>query len=271
MTQNKSRFPVTLWPATPLSPVVVERWALVHDGGQIDWRARLEPRELPPEWPLRQLADVDLDDDAALAHLLETYGAITWPYCNPMAVPPERLHLLGHLPSPDEHDDWWVGRSDGTLEDARWWLRTVRVLARVWAGADPPTAWAAEGFVVPPDARTCWTLFALALNEGLRPFRAHVEYHADYEDGFEFIFGLPQVGLYSAACRQVFNLLVQGESARRCENETCGHTFVHQLGGAQHGQYRRKGPLRYCTPECARAQTQREYRRRKTALKETKQ
>jgi hypothetical protein len=74
------------------------------------------------------------------------------------------------------------------------------------------------------------------------------------------------VDLYSAACQQVFNLIVKNCDAQRCENETCGRTFVHQLGGAQHGQHRSKG-LRFCTPACARTQTQRQYRRRRKAAK----
>jgi alpha-galactosidase len=62
--------------------------------------------------------------------------------------------------------------------------------------------------------------------------------------------------------------VARGEAARRCENETCGRVFVHQLGGAQHGQYRSTG-LQYCSPKCARMQVQRRYRRRVQADKMT--
>jgi hypothetical protein len=273
MTDHKSRFPITLWPATPLSPVLVERWAFLADEhGGIDWRTRLKPSELPEEWVLRQLADADLEDDHALVALLEGYGAITWPYFDPAYVPRDRHALLARLPSADEQrGKWWEHRQDGTLEDARWWLKTARALAGVWteasAGRDPGPAWATEGFVALEDEKSCWAQFTVALNVGLQPFRAHVEHRVELPRGEQFTWGLPQVGLYSATCRQVFNFIVRGETARRCENETCGHTFVHQLGGAQHGQYRSRGLLRFCSPECARAETQRQYRRRKAAQK----
>jgi hypothetical protein len=72
-------------------------------------------------------------------------------------------------------------------------------------GGDPLSAWAAEGIRGAADERACWPHFTLALNLGLEPFRAHVEHPAPLSDGDEFTLGLPQVGLYSAACRQTFN------------------------------------------------------------------
>jgi hypothetical protein len=270
--QDKSRFPITLWPAAPLSPVLVERWSVkADDRGTLHWGAAEDPQELPSEWVLRQLADADLDDDAAITGLLE-YGAISHPYFNTTHVPANRREMLGHLPSLDEQStDWWKRYDNGTLEDVRWWMKTARALAGVWAeassGRDPGSAWAAEGFAALADERACWAYFAIALNIGLGPFQARIEHRSKFSFG-EVAYGLPQVGLYSAACRQVFNFIVSEETARRCENQTCGRTFVHQLGGAQHGQYRSKGLLRFCSPECARAETQRQYRRRKATQKE---
>jgi hypothetical protein len=165
------------------------------------------------------------------------------------------------------------GRRAGTLEDARWWLKTARALAGVWSratlGEDPSDAWAAEGL---PAAREsdCWPRFTEALNVGLTPLRAHIEHAAPLGDGGSFLFGLPQVGLYSAVCRQIFNLVVQQPAARHCENATCGRVFVHQLGGSKYGQHRSKG-LRFCSPSCARAETQRQYRRRKASTEKEKE
>ncbi|MHB8329140.1 MAG: hypothetical protein ACYDD6_05900, partial [Acidimicrobiales bacterium] len=119
-----------------------------------------------------------------------------------------------------------------------------------------------EGFVGIDSADSVWAQFALSLDVGLRPFRARVEYARELPGGAEHIYGAPAAGLYSAACGQIFNLLVSEETARRCENATCGRVFVHQLGGAVYGQYRSKG-VRFCTPSCAKAETQRQYRRRK--------
>jgi hypothetical protein len=271
---DKSRFPITLWPATPLTPVLVERWSVSIDQGTLLWGGQEDPGELPPEWVLRQLADADLDDDAAIPGLLE-FGVISWPYFEPAHVPADRRSLLGHLPSPDEQaggSDWWENYpNDTTLEDVRWWLKTARALSGVWAeasaGRDPASAWTAEGFPALADHRACWAQFAFALNVGLARFRARIEHRYEYSGG-EITYGLPRAGLYSAACHQIFNFIVGGETARQCENQTCGRTFVHQLGGAQHGQYRSKGLLRFCSPECARAETQRQYRRRQATRKE---
>jgi hypothetical protein len=211
-----------------------------------------------------------------VAALLEDYGVISWPYFDPTGVPLDRLPFLAPLSSDEEAVDyWWERRNNGTIEDARWWLKTARALAGVWRetsnSRDPGTAWSAEGFPTFDEhhaqapAWAIWAQFALALDAGLRPFRARVEYRVDVPD-VEVTFGLPQVGLYSAACRQIFNLVVEGHTARCCENATCGRVFVHQLGGAEYGQYRTVG-VRFCTPECALAETQRQYRRRKAAAR----
>jgi hypothetical protein len=261
---------MTLWPASPLAPVLVQRSAIkVGADGALRLGARSKPSALPEEFVLRQLADARLDDDAAVAALLSEYGLITRPYYDPTAVPAERRQRLAPTTAEQmQVDGWWKGRGDGTLEDARWWLKTARALAGVWReasldGGDPVSAWSAEGFPINTDW-TCWAMFTVALNEGLEPFRAHVEHAAPLDDGSEFVFGLPEVGLYSAACRQVFNLAVEQPTARRCESATCGRVFVHQLGGAKHRQHRSTG-LRFCTPECARAEASRQYRRRKRA------
>lgn len=265
---NECRFPITVWPATPLGPTVVERWALLlSEGGELHQRSGLEPQELPEEWVLRQLLKADLDVDDQVTDLLENYGGISRPYFDPAYVPEGRRHLLAHSPSPDEHlrADWWENRGDGTIEDVRWWLKTARALAGIWrktARDEPPAAaaWAAEGFVALDDERSSWAQFTFALNIGLRPFRAHAEHAVELPGGSEFTYGLPRVGLYTAACRQIFNLIVEDGTARLCENEPCPVVFVRQIGGAQAGQYRKTG-LRFCSPACARAQTQRNYRR----------
>jgi hypothetical protein len=257
----------------PLAPVLVARATFVVDeGGWIEWGADLEPRELPDEFVLRQLADADLDDDAAVVPLLEQYGATPWPYYNRVIVPGDRHHLLA--PPPTRITGvWWEGRDDGRIEDARWWLKTARALAHFWAfvsgvDGDPLSAWSDEGFHTFGGAEwgehvdwAAWMMFAAALNVGLLPFRARVELPVP---GSELVQGAPVVSLYQAACHQIFNLAVEEQTARRCENASCGRVFVHQLGGAKFGQHRSKG-VRFCSTDCRRAETQRQYRRRRKA------
>jgi hypothetical protein len=258
---------MTVWPPTPLSPVLVQRCSVVSEDGALQWRQRLEAAELPDEWVLRQLFDADLDSDEHVLALLDD-GVIWSPFLDPSAIPMSAQYRLAY-PFGQTERNWWRDRTDGTLEDARWWLKSVRALVAMWRevslDGNPASPWAAEGFS-PVDQTTAWVRFQTALAEGLRPYHARVEYAARVGAG-ELALGVPQVSLYEAACAAVFNLVLKQPTARRCENETCGRVFVHQLGGAKFRQHRSTG-LRFCTPECARAEASRRYRRRKAARKE---
>ncbi|MFI0453695.1 hypothetical protein [Actinomadura sp. 6N118] len=70
--------------------------------------------------------------------------------------------------------------------------------------------------------------------------------------------------VYSVSFLQMYNHLAEGAHIRRCSNETCRQHFVRQRGRAEYGQYRTSG-VKYCSRECARAQAQRELRRRRKA------
>lgn len=109
------------------------------------------------------------------------------------------------------------------------------------------------------------------LNEGMRsalkPFSPRV-YTLLAEDQVDFAGPhgrmSDDIPLYSILCLELFNHICEEAAYRVCANERCGQLFVRQRGRAQHGQHRIKG-VKYCSADCARAQAQRLYRRRKRA------
>jgi hypothetical protein len=119
------------------------------------------------------------------------------------------------------------------------------------------------------DDHRAWRNFVECTDAALRDF--HVRVEVEVEAG-----GQPLVKrdpnevyttLYSAAMLQLVNDLAANETVRTCANETCRRRFVRQLGRSEYGGHRRSGTL-YCSSNCARAQYQREKRRRDRAARE---
>ena len=83
-----------------------------------------------------------------------------------------------------------------------------------------------------------------------------VQYEATHAGPYGY-----EIPLYAICCLELFNHIAEEADYRTCANETCGRLFVRQRGRAVHGQHRVKG-VKYCSADCARAQAQRQYRRR---------
>jgi hypothetical protein len=80
-------------------------------------------------------------------------------------------------------------------------------------------------------------------------------------DGFPDAEILAHSGFVGVAFIQLANHIAQDLPVHRCANEKCQQIFSIQRDRAKHGQYRRTG-VTYCSAACARAQAQRQYRRR---------
>ncbi len=69
--------------------------------------------------------------------------------------------------------------------------------------------------------------------------------------------------LYAICALELYNHMVENAKYLICANENCVQKhFVHQQGDAEKAWHRRDGVL-YCTPACAHAKANRDYRRRK--------
>jgi hypothetical protein len=114
----------------------------------------------------------------------------------------------------------------------------------------------------PPDqAGEATSLLVSMINAGLEPFHPRF-LHTDLDAVRpEATFGGP---LYSTCCLELYNHVFEHANYRQCANENCKRVFVRQTGRAEHGQHRSKG-IKYCSNHCARAQAQRDYRRRTRA------
>ena len=117
-----------------------------------------------------------------------------------------------------------------------------------------------------------WAL-SRGTQSGLAPFRPSIVF-VDGDD--ESVTTGPHPGhlrrdgipLYAILCLELFNHIAEHAPVyKTCQNETCGRLFVRQSRRALHRQHRTQG-VKFCSSECARAQAQRQYRRRK-AKKDT--
>ena len=71
-----------------------------------------------------------------------------------------------------------------------------------------------------------------------------------------------ELNLHALCCLELFNHVAAANDFPRCANESCARLFVRDE------RARRRG-MRYCSRTCARAQAQREFRRRKAASPST--
>ena len=90
------------------------------------------------------------------------------------------------------------------------------------------------------------------LGSGLESFRPTIAVAVGDEEPEPVL----DLNLHTLCCLELFNHVAAGDAFARCANESCGRLFVLD------DRARRRG-VRYCSRQCARAQAQREFRRRR--------
>jgi hypothetical protein len=233
------------------------------------------------------LLTVDLDDDDAILAFVNRHGALNFvypPWGGPVGfngftdhphfravVQPmlenERKEALRDWIEIDENSakSWFIMEP---LAEFKWEAACLHDLVVAWRfvheGEKPEElrSWIWDGappehpYSDPSTKEGAAHLVARGLDVGLAPFHPHVQVGKD---------PMPYhrtVGFYHVCCLELFNHIVESARYKTCANETCGRLFVRQEGRALHGQHRTRG-VKYCSSSCARAQAQREYRRRK--------
>jgi hypothetical protein len=281
------RFRPTVWPGgqvpIPLVSSVTEverdgRWLLLHLG---------DLAEVPPELYLRQFRDTPAADLDALAELCKL-GFIRpvshyRPYSDlPIYIRNQWIQALADVETrlwPDQRH--WYG--DETERDeverrhpAPYAVHAAEAALRVRSVQRATSHLLAHlaGEPLAPAWRNCrddlgaWDSFIRLTDAALRDFhvRVRVEVESNGEPTPKNDPAETYTTLYSAAMLQLVNDLAANETVHRCANETCRRPFVRQLGRSTYGGHRRTGTL-YCSNTCARAQYQREKRRRDRAAR----
>ncbi len=266
-SSGEARFRYSVWPGVRLEPPAIPTWRAEHRGGGWFVLGERGPDVRPPhDLHVVEFGRTDFRDPAAVAGFIATSG-LPAPHVGTPGGPQSWWH--------DLYLDWTAGLGPD-LDSV--YARIVAGAAERWhlpapdLDARPRDAvHHAEVVVRVESVATALTLLlalsddragetvgvnrALQINAGLARFAVRVDPAGGQATAAQHF------SAYEAACLLIANDLAEHAPYRRCANETCRRIFSRQRGRAEYGQHRSTG-VTFCTPGCARAQSQRERRRK---------
>jgi hypothetical protein len=260
------KFRPTLWPGEviPVPRVVAVTDVEIIDGEWITWMLDLPSaaQPLPDEFYLREMAPFDFftDDIEALASLIERHGvpfeADYQEWTGGEYYDWEPRGIAARMREKYEGDAKVKIRTPGMslhLLEAQTHFDAIRFLSEAWVECSETGTMSGYAALHRTTEKVTRANFLETLNRGLRLAHARATNPEAPEE---------LATIYGACCLQIYNHIAEGATYKRCANESCRQVFVRQRGRSAQGQRRTEG-VRFCSRECARAQAQRELRRRK--------
>ena len=272
---GRPRFRPTVWPGTPIATptLITVRGAEVVDDW-ILWPPQ-DPRsarkaELPADFYLRELMDLEIADLEAVADLIGRYGFFCAFQLEDLAEA-DKLNIEAIPQDPPGGNGIGNGyhRDNVSLH-----IQVAQRVIEIWVAsqAEDGLEEMVEEYVT--DDAVAHIRDDLPEHETLKDVQDLYiqDLLDDLEGTLNAALGKFSVGIggldsrmptiYSVSFLQMWNHITEHASLRRCANEPCSNTFVRQRGRSEYGQHKTTG-VKYCSRECARAQAQRELRRRR--------
>jgi hypothetical protein len=240
--------------------------------------------ELPPDFYLREFMSVPPDDLEAAADLMRNYG-ILFSFHQSDIDPEvtEEIFIPRGMPDKDG-----VARAGFHKDDVALHMNLAQSAIRTWVALQSPdgieklteseaaerdiASFINDGYGWPESLHNREGYIAVSvftkvdnlkreLNAALRNISAGILTSYGEEKDKHWL------TVYSSCFLQLYNHLAEQAVVKQCANEPCGRPFVRQRGRANFDQYRMEG-VKYCSRSCARAQAQRELRRRHKSAKQ---
>jgi hypothetical protein len=196
------------------------------------WRYRSFP--VPERLYLHELRRLDLQDESQLLDFCNQFGA------------------LGVHPDPDTAIHLDEVRRPASLVRTLTSIYHLHESGNLTHGAIQEWQWDTPWVEPPIDAVDGHSFLTMETNRLLSAVTPMVGFGNQKQTPFT---------LLDALVIQFFNDVADGVSYKTCANEPCQGLFVNQIDRKGQRHSRRNGTL-YCSPRCARAQAQRNYRRR---------